>query len=105
MSTQSPVWQAAIDRYYEKLRQKGIKRSVIDHDVWSIHTLEDLLQQMRDFVPANSYFYSQWIENVHRLIPIFLRLDDLASVVALALGMHDHVAAIIWGSMKVILKV
>lgn len=97
MSTSSPIWQTAIDRYYEELRRNGIKRAVVDRDVWSIHSLNDFLQQAQDFVPANSCFYSQWIKNVSRLVPIFLRLDDLASVVALALGMQDKVAAIIWG--------
>lgn len=101
----SPIWQAAIDRYYEELRKGGVKGPTIDHDVWSIHSPDDLIQQINDFAPANSSFSSQWVGTLRRLEPILLSLNDFAAVITLALGMQGQVAAIIWGSMRLILKV
>lgn len=101
----SPIWQAAIDRYYEELRKGGIRGPTIDHDVWSIHSPDDLLQQIHDIAPANSSVPSQWAGNLRRLEPILLSLNDFAAVITLALGMNGQVAAIIWGSMRLILKV
>ncbi|KAJ5943339.1 Tetratricopeptide-like helical [Penicillium verrucosum] len=96
----SPIWQAAIDRYYEELRKGGVKRPTIDRDVWSIHSPDDLIQQINDFAPANSM-----VGTLRRLEPILLSLNDFAAVVTLALGMQGQVAALIWGSMRLILKV
>lgn len=101
----SPIWQAAIDRYYEELRKGGVKGPTIDHDVWSIHSPDDLIQQINDFAPANSSVSSQWVGTLRRLEPILLSLNDFAAVITLALGMQGQVAAIIWGSIRLILKV
>lgn len=101
----SPIWQAAIDRYYEELRKGGVKGPTIDHDVWSIHSPDDLIQQINDLAPANSSVSSQWVGNLRRLEPILLSLNDFAAVITLALGMQGQVAAIIWGSIRLILKV
>jgi hypothetical protein len=101
----SPIWQAAIDRYYDELRKGGVKGPTIDHDVWSINSPDDLLQQMNDLAPTNSSVSSQWVGNLRRLESILLSLNDFAAVITLALGMKGQVAAIIWGSIRLILKV
>lgn len=101
----SPIWQTAIDRYYEELRKGGVKGPTIDHDVWSVHSPDDLLQQMNNLAPGNQCISSQWVDNLRRLEPILLNLNDFAAVITLALGMKSQVAAIIWGSIRLILKV
>lgn len=101
----SPIWQAAIDKYYEELRRGGVKGPSIDQDVWSVHSPDDLLQQIHDLVPADSPTSGNWMRHSRRLEPILLSLNDFAAVITLALGMNGQVAAVIWGSMRLILKV
>ncbi|PLB54771.1 hypothetical protein P170DRAFT_421425 [Aspergillus steynii IBT 23096] len=50
----SSIWQAAIDRYYAELRRGGVKGPAIDHDLWRIHSPDDLFQQSNALSPADS---------------------------------------------------
>jgi hypothetical protein len=101
----SPIWQAAIDKYYEKLRRGGVKGPTIDADLWSVHSPEELLQQIHDLAPADAHASANWMRLLRRLEPILLNLNDFAAVITVALGMNGQVAAIIWGSIRLILKV
>lgn len=101
----SPIWQAAIDKYYEELRQGGVKGSTIDEDLWSIHSSDELLQQIHGLAPADAHASGNWTRSLRRLEPILLSLNDFAAVITLTLGMNGQVAAVIWGSMRLILKV
>ena len=56
-------------------------------------------------VPADAQLAGTWVNIMKRLEPILLSLNDFAAVVAWALGMNGKVAAIIWGSIRLILKV
>ncbi|KAA8650150.1 uncharacterized protein ATNIH1004_002831 [Aspergillus tanneri] len=100
----SPIWQAAIDKYFEELRKEGVKESAIDQDLWSIHSPNDLLQQIQDLAPMDTSLSGSWMGSLRRLEPILLSLNDFAAVITLALGMNGQVAAVIWGSIRLILK-
>ena len=101
----SPIWQAAIDKYYDELRKGGVRGPIIDQDVWGIHSPDDLLQQIRDITPADSQGFRSWKGFLRRLQPILFNLNDFAAVLTLTLGMNGQVAAIIWGSISLIMKV
>lgn len=99
------IWQAAIDRYYAELRKGGVKGPAIDHDLWSIHSPDDLLQQINGLTPADSRTAGSWIRSLGRLKPILLSINDFVAVMTLSLGMNGQVAAVIWGSIRLIMKV
>jgi fungal STAND N-terminal Goodbye domain len=101
----SPIWQAAIDKYYEELRKGGVKGPTIDEDLWSVHSLNDLLQKIHSLAPTDSQASGNWVRLLRRLEPVLLSIDDFAAVATLALGMNGQAAAIIWGSIRLILKV
>lgn len=101
----SPIWQAAIDRYYDELRKGGVRGPLIDQDVWGIHSPDDLLRQIHDITPADSHGFGSWKGFLRRLEPILFSLNDFAAVLTLALGLNGQVAAIIWGSIRLIMKV
>lgn len=104
-SNASPIWQAAIDRYYDELRKGGVRAPAIDQDVWGIHSPDDLLKQIHDVAPADSNPVGTWKRFLRRLEPILFSLNDFAAVLTLALGLNGQVAAIIWGSISLIMKV
>jgi hypothetical protein len=104
-SNTSPIWQAAIDRYYDELRKGGVRAPAIDQDVWGINSPDDLLQQIHDVAPADSQALGTWKRFLRRLEPILFSLNDFAAVLTLALGLNGQVAAIIWGSISLIMKV
>ena len=101
----SRIWQNAIDRYYDELKKGGIKAPSIDKDLWNISSPEQLTQQVQSMVPTDAQLSGTWANIMKRLEPILLSLNDFAAVVAWALGMNGKVAAIIWGSIRLILKV
>lgn len=101
----SPIWQAAIDRYYEELRKAGVRGPIIEHDVWGIHSPDELLRQAQNIAPAGSQGFGSWKSFLRRLEPILFSLNDFVAVLTLALGMNGQVAAIIWGSISLIMKV
>lgn len=97
----SPVWQTAIDKYYAELRRGGIRRLAVDGDLWSIDSPDGLIRQVQSLVPATSQLSVNW----RRLESALLSLNDFAAVITPALGMDIRVAAVIWGSIRLILKV
>jgi hypothetical protein len=102
---ESVIWQNAIQRYYDELRRGGIKGPAIDKDLWNIKSPMDLLEQVRNLEPPDSRASRAWLGSLRRLEPILLGLNDFASVTAWALGMNGRVAAVVWGSIRLILNV
>lgn len=101
----SAIWQAAIDRYYAELRRGGVRGPAIDHDLWSIHSPDDLLKQIDGLAPADSRASGSWMRSLRRLEPVLLSINDFVAVLTLSLGVRGQVAAVIWGSIRLIMKV
>jgi hypothetical protein len=104
-SLTSPIWHAAIEKYYAELSKGGIKTSVIDKDLWNIRSPDDLLSQIEALVPAQAIESKTWTKVLHQLQPILLGLNDFTALIAWTLGMNGRVAAVIWGSIRLIIKV
>lgn len=96
----SQIWQSAIQRYYEELRKGGYKGQAIDKDLWNIKNPVELLDQIKS-LPSSG----RWMDDLSSLERILLSLSDFAAVTALALGMNGRVAAVIWGSIRLLLNV
>jgi hypothetical protein len=104
-SPQSPeqdrkIWKAALQRYYDELANGGYKGHAIDKDLWDIKDPEELLNQMKA-LPASG----RCPEDLDVLKKVLGGLSDFAAVAAWALGMNGRVAAVIWGSIRLLLVV
>lgn len=102
---ESQLWWNAIHRYYDELRKGGIRAPAIDKDLWNIKSPMDLLDQIKGLEPVDSKASRAWLGSLRRLETILLSLNDFAAVTAWALGMNGRVAAIVWGSIRLILNV
>ena len=101
-----PIWQAAIDQYYKQLEEGGMKRTpTIDKDLWEIESPNILIDEIQEMVPQESQISKVWTTVLPKLEPVLLGLNDFAAVIAWSLGMNGRVAALLWGSMRLILKV
>lgn len=101
----SPIWQNAIQRYYDELRRGGIKRAAIEKDLWNIKRPMDLLEQVKKLEPLDPGASRTWFGSMGRLEHILLGLNDFASATAWAFGMDSRVAAVVWGSIRLMLSV
>lgn len=101
----SPIWEAAIHRYYAELERGGIKTPALDRTLWDIDSPKALLDEIQSMVPQESQITRVWTTVLPRLEPVLLGLNDFAAVIAWSLGMNGRVAAVLWGSMRLILKV
>ena len=101
----SLIWQNAIQRYYDELRRGGIKGPAIDKDIWNIRSPIDLLEEVKKLEPPDARASMAWLGSLRRLEPILLSLNDFASAAAWALGMNGKVAAVVWGSIRLIWNV
>ena len=101
-----PIWQAAINKYYKQLEEGGMKRTpAIDKDLWEIESLNVLIDEIRAIALQESQISRVWTTVLPKLEPVLLGLNDFAAVVAWSLGMNGRVAALLWGSIRLILKV
>ena len=105
----SLIWQAAIDKYYEELRKGGVKGPNIDRELWSVHSPDDLFQQIQCLMPMDPETGSAtWMGSLRfsrRLKPILLNLNDFAAIITSILGTNGQVTDVIWGSIRLIVKV
>lgn len=102
---ESQIWHNAIQKYYDELKKGGIKGPAIDKDLWNIKSPVDLLEEIRAHESLGSSTPRTWMGSLHRLESILLGLNDFAAVTAWAMGMNGKVAAVVWGSIRLILNV
>jgi hypothetical protein len=101
-----PIWQAAIDQYYKQLEEGGMKRTpTIDKDVWGIESPNVLIDEIQEMVTKEPQISKIWTTLLLKLEPLLLAFNGFAAVIAWSLGMNGRVAALLWGSIRLILKV
>ncbi len=103
-ATPSPIWLAALNRYYAELNKGGLKHSVIEKDLWNIESPGDLLAQIETLAPIEARTKT-WTGVITQLEAVLLGLNDFAAIVSWSLGMNGKVAAVLWGSIRLIIKV
>lgn len=103
----SQIWRQAIRKYYSELEKGGIKGPALDKDLWNINTPMDLINQIKALESSQSLVSRSWFGSLKlssRLETVLLSLNDFAAVTAWALGMNGKVATLVWGSIRLILK-
>jgi hypothetical protein len=98
----SSIWQAAVNRYYDELRKGGIKPEVINKDLWDIKSPSDLIAQLEALSAPRS---KTWTVDLNRLKTVLLALGDFAALTALVVNVNGRVAALLYGSVRLIVKV
>ena len=104
-SPRSAIWKAALDKYYGELAKGGIKASAIDKDLWNIQSPDELISQISTLEPVQSLQSSIWTKSLSQLQPVLLSLSNFAALSAWVLGLDGKVAAVLWGSIRLIIKV
>ncbi len=104
-SPTSPIWQAVIERYYSELAKGGIKAATIDKEVWNIQRPDELIAQIGGLSPVQGIQSNVWSKVLSRLQPVLLGLNDFAALTAWVMGMNGKVAAVLWGSIRLIIRV
>lgn len=102
----SQIWRQAIRKYYSELEKGGIKGPALDKDLWNINTPMDLINQIKALESSQSLVSRSWfgLKLSNRLETVLLSLNDFAAVTAWALGMNGKLATLVWGSIRLILK-
>lgn len=104
----SPIstrWQAAIRKYYTELAKGGIKSSVIDKDLWKTQSPDEFITQMEAVGKGQANQPTTWAQSLAQLRPILLGLNDFAALSSWLTGMNGESAAVLWGSIRLIIKV
>lgn len=104
-SPTNPIWQAALEKYYSELAKGGIKAATIDKELWNIQSPDELLAQIEGLGNAQEPKLTTWTKAMTQLQPIVLGLSDFAALTAWVMGMNGKVAAVLWGSIRLIVKV
>lgn len=96
MNKTTSLWDKALEQYRRELQDGD------DYNVTlGISNMEELLKQARSLEPPASHTSS----TLSRLEPILSHLNDFSAVIALCLGADVKSAAIVWGSVRLILTV
>ena len=88
-----------MERYREELKDGDDYNNILDVD-----SMEDLLSQARSLEPPGSRSKNP-LTSLTRLEPILVHLNDFSAVIALFLGADAKSAALVWGSLRIILNV
>lgn len=99
----SPIWKTALERYFAETRKGGIKNAVIENHLWTVHTPENLFNGIEVIVPPNTEPSISWARVLKKLKPGMLGLNLFAAIIIRAFGMEGKVAALLWGSIRLIL--
>ncbi|KXX82641.1 putative disease resistance protein RDL6 [Madurella mycetomatis] len=103
-SPTSPIWHAALEKYYSELAKGGVKASIINKDLWNIQSPEELITQIETLAPVQDARSNTWAKALAQLQPILLGINDFATIIAWGMGMNGKVAAVLWGSIRLIIK-
>ncbi|KAM5466968.1 hypothetical protein MauCBS54593_005587 [Microsporum audouinii] len=100
----SATWQAAIDRYFDELKEGGAYSQDIEHNLWNVHSSEELLDKIRTQSSMELQGSKSLVGLSQRLEPILVSFNDFAAIITLAAGMNNQAMAVIWGSIRLILE-
>lgn len=93
----SPLWTKALERYREELGEQEIDeyRTMLEAG-----TFEDLVNHIKNLEPPNA----QEKAVINRLGPILKFVNDFSAFTALYFGADVKLAALVWGSIQLILR-
>ncbi len=95
----SPLWDKALQRYRDELKECDDYESILEVD-----SVEELLNQAKALRPDGALNKTS-ASSLCRLEPILNHLNDFSAIVALCFGANAKIAALVWGSIRIILTV
>ena len=98
-SDHSYLWEKALDQY-----RKELKNSDDYEGIMGVDSMEELLSQTRSLEPPGAQSKT-FLTSLNRLEPMLLHLNDFSAVTALFFGVNPKGAALVWGSLRIILSV
>ena len=105
VSPGSPLWRAALERYYNELRKGGVSEVAVNRNLWKTRSAAELISQLNALTPADSRSAQAWSSAIHKLQSVVLALNDFAAVLTIAFGINGKITALIWGSIRLMFKV
>ena len=96
---QSELWNKALDKYREELKDGDD----FEENLY-VNSMEELIGQVRAMDVQNARV-AKTISSLNRLEPMLMNLNDFSAVIALFLGANVKGAALVWGSLRIILSV
>lgn len=99
----NPIWKTVLERYFAETRKGGIKNAVIENHLWTVYTSENLFNGIEVIVPPNTEPSISWAKILKKLKPGMLGLNFFAVIIIRVFGMEGKVAALFWGSIRLIL--
>ena len=95
----SQLWEKALEQYRRELKEGDDYESVI-----GISSMEELLTQAGNLEPSGAR-NKNFLSSLGRLEPMLLHINDFSAVTALFVGANAKSAALVWGSIRIILTV
>jgi len=95
----SPLWAKALERYREELKDCEDYEGILEVD-----SVEELLNQAKALRPPGA-LNKFTASSLNRLESILNHLNDFLAVIALRFGADAKIAALVWGSIRIILTV
>ena len=93
------MWNKALDKYREELKDgDDFEESLY------VNSMEELLGQVKAMDIHNARI-AKTLSSLNRLEPMLTHLNDFSAVIALFLGADTKGAALVWGSLRIILSV
>ena len=95
----SHLWEKALEQYRKELKDSDDYKNVI-----GVSSMEELLTQARNLEPPGAR-NKNILSSLSRLEPMLVHINDFSAVTALFLGADAKSAALVWGSIRIILTV
>lgn len=97
--TRSPLWEKALENYRKALSgNDSYYEAILENG-----TLEELIEHAKTLEPSSPSDKSSG--TMSRIKPILDFFSDFSTVVAVCLGADTVLAAVVWGSIRVLLTV
>ncbi|KAK4452538.1 hypothetical protein QBC34DRAFT_455296, partial [Podospora aff. communis PSN243] len=103
--TTSPIWHAALDKYYNELARGGMRAAAMDEEVWNIESPDELLAQIQDLETAQKPESPAWPRTLLQLQPVLLGVGDCAALTAWVMGKNAMIASVLWVLIRMTAKV
>ena len=96
---QNDLWNKALNKYREELKDCDDFEETLYVD-----NMEELVGQIRAMDSQNARI-AKTVSSLNRLEPMLMHLNDFSAVIMLFLGANAKGAALVWGSLRIILSV
>lgn len=98
IKSKSPLWEKALENYREELSGNDYYETILENG-----TLEELIDHTKTLEPSSPS--DKTSSTMSRIKPIVKFFNDFSTIVAICFGADTVLAAVVWGSIRVLLTV